>query len=131
MAGKQVYVSAELLESLKQEASTSGVDIDDLIKCKLVGHSPVSGGDNSVSNNQDDLLKAIARLSSRVQNLEIILSRYCILNEAELEDLGYLRGAIEVSVAKKPEVAQSAQNRLEQRSQLARKIREEVEQYLN
>lgn len=124
MSGKQLYLNAELLESLELEASKSGINVDDLIKAKL--------GSSSFSNqNQNNLVKAIASLVSRVQNLEIILSRYCILNEAELEDLGYIRGAIEVQADRKPEVAKSARKREEQRSELARKIREEVEQYLN
>ena len=123
MPGKQFYIHADLIESLEQEASKNGVSIDDLIKIKL--------SRSSNTHEQDNLMAAIANLASRVQNLELILSRYCILTEAELEDLGYVRGAIEVQADRKPEVAKSAEKLAQRRSKLAQKIRDEVEQYLN
>ena len=123
MPGKQFYIHADLIESLEQEASKNGVSLDDLIKIKL--------SRSSNTHEQDNLIAAIANLAGRVQNLELILSRYCILTEAELEDLGYVRGAIEVQADRKPEVAKSAENLAQRRSELAQKIRDEVEQYLN
>lgn len=76
------------------------------------------------------MLQAIALIGDRVQNCELILKRYCVLNEAQLLDLGYLRGAIEVQAQKNNEAVIRAKEKEQQRLELSRKVRQEIEQYL-
>lgn len=78
----------------------------------------------------ENLERGFVVLANRVQNLELILKRYCVLNEAELLDLGYLRGAIEVQAAKNAEAVRGAKERENQRLQLSKQVREEIERYL-
>jgi hypothetical protein len=56
--------------------------------------------------------------------------RFCELNEAELVDLGYLRGAIEVQASRNSEAVKRAEDMELRRLQMAHKIREEVGRYL-
>lgn len=67
---------------------------------------------------------------ARVQNCELILKRYCVINEAELLDLGYLRGAIEVQARQNNEAVSLAKEKEQQRLELSKKVRQEIEQYL-
>ena len=123
MPGKKIYIGVEQLEALEEEAARTKIDVEDLIRLKL---------DSSSTDQEtlENLLKAIKNLADRVQNCELILQRYCTLNEAELLDLGYLRGAIEVQASRKAEVVKVAEEREAQRLQLAQKVRAEIEQYL-
>ena len=123
MPGKKIYIGVEQLEALEEEAARTKIDVEDLIRLKL---------DSSSTDQEtlENLLKAIKNLAERVQNCELILQRYCTLNEAELLDLGYLRGAIEVQASRKAEVVKVAEEREAQRLQLAQKVRAEIEQYL-
>ncbi len=123
MAGKKFYIGKEQLETLTAEAERLKIDVEDLIRIKL--ESPTSDKE-TLSNLQ----KALADLANRVQNCELILKRYCVINEAELLDLGFLRGAIEVQAQRNSEAVKRAKEREEQRLQLSKKVREEIEQYL-
>ena len=123
MAGIKHYIDKEQAERLKAEAEHLKIDVEDLIRIKL--ESPPS--DKSALEN---LQKAIADLANRVQNCELILKRYCVIDEAELLDLGYLRGAIEVQAQKNSEAVKRAKEKEQQRLELTKKVREEIEQYL-
>ena len=123
MAGKKFYIGKEQLETLTAEAERLKIDVEDLIRIKL--ESPTSDKE-TLSNLQ----KALADLANRAQNCELILKRYCVINEAELLDLGFLRGAIEVQAQRNSEAVKRAKEREEQRLQLSKKVREEIEQYL-
>ncbi len=123
MAGIKHYIDKEQAERLKAEAEHLNIRVEDLIRIKL--ESPPS--DKSTLEN---LQKAIADLANRVQNCELILKRYCVINEAELLDLGYLRGAIEVQAQKNSEAVTRAKEKEQQRLELTKKVREEIEQYL-
>ncbi len=124
MPGRKFYIGKEQLEALESEAENFQMGIEDLIRLKL--EAPTT--DKQILEN---LHKAIEHLAQRVQNCELILKRYCVINEAELLDLGYLRGAIEVQAQRNKEAVKSAQEREEQRLQLTQKVREEIEQYLS
>ena len=123
MAGKKFYVGAEQLETLTAEAERLKIGVDDLIRIKL---------DSPTSNTESfkELQKAIADLANRVQNCELILKRYCVLNEAQLLDLGFLRGAIEVQAQRNSEAIKRAKEKEQQRLELSKKVRQEIEQYL-
>ncbi|MGK7895026.1 MAG: hypothetical protein AB4372_15745 [Xenococcus sp. (in: cyanobacteria)] len=53
-----------------------------------------------------------------------------MISEAELLDLRYLRGAIEVQAQKNNKAVSRAKEKEEQRLQLSKKVRQEIEQYL-
>ena len=123
MAGIKHYIDKEQAEKLKAEAEYLKIDVEDLIRIKL---------ESSPSNKEtlENLQKAIANLANRVQNCELILKRYCVISEAELLDLGYLRGAIEVQAQRNDEAVARAKEKEQQRLELTKKVREEIEQYL-
>ncbi len=123
MAGIKHYIDKEQAERLKAEAEHLNIRVEDLIRIKL--ESPPSN-----KETLENLQKAIAHLANRVQNCELILKRYCVINEAELLDLGYLRGAIEVQAQKNSEAVTRAKEKEQQRLELSKKVREEIEQYL-
>lgn len=123
MAGKKFYVGKEQLETLTAEAKRLKIGVEDLIRIKL--ESPTSD-----KEAMEQLQKAIAHLADRVQNCELILKRYCVTSEAELLDLGYLRGAIEVLAQRNSEAITRAKEKEQQRLELSRKVRQEIEQYL-
>ena len=123
MAGKKFYIGKEQLESLTAEAEHLKIKVEDLIRIKLESSS-------SDKEALENLQEAIAHLANRVQNCELILKRYCVINEAELLDLGFLRGAIEVQAQRNSDAVHRAKEREEQRLQLTKQVREEIEQYL-
>ena len=123
MAGIKHYIDKEQAERLKAEAEHLKIDVEDLIRIKL--ESPPSN-----KETLENLQKAISLLADRIQNCEVILKRYCVISEAELLDLGYLRGAIEVQAQKNDEAVARAKEKEQQRLELSKKIREEIEQYL-
>ncbi len=123
MAGIKHYIDKEQAERLKAEAEHLNIRVEDLIRIKL--ESPPSN-----KSTLEDLQRAIANLADRVQNCELILKRYCVINEAELLDLGFLRGAIEVQAQKNSEAVTRAKEKEQQRLELSKKVREEIEQYL-
>ena len=122
MAGIKYYIGKEQAARLQAEADRLGIEVELLIKVKL----------ESVSDREalENLPKAIAELANRVQNCELILKRYCVLNEAQLLDLGFLRGAIEVQAKPKSEAIARAKEKEQQRLELSKKVRQEIEQYL-
>ncbi len=122
MAGIKYYIDKEQASKLEAEAEKLGIEVDVLIKLKL----------ESSSNNEtlDKLHRAISHLADRVQNCELILKRYCVINEAELLDLGYLRGAIEIQAQRNNQAVQRAKEKEQQRLELTKKVRQEIEQYL-
>ena len=123
MAGKKFYIGKEQLETLTAEAERLKIGVEDLIRIKL--ESPTSD-----KEALEQLQKAIANLANRVQNCELILKRYCVINEAELLDLGYLRGAIEIQAQRNSEAIKRAKEKEQQRLELSKKVRQEIEQYL-
>ena len=123
MAGIKHYIDTEQAERLKAEAERLKIDVGDLIRIKL--ESPPSN-----KETLENLQKAIANLANRVQNCELILKRYCVISEAELLDLGYLRGAIEVQAQRNNDAVKQAKEKEQQRLELSKKVREEIEQYL-
>ncbi len=123
MAGRKFYIGKEQLEILTTEAERLKIGVEDLIKIKL--ESPTSD-----KETLENLHRAISHLADRVQNCELILKRYCVINEAELLDLGFLRGAIEVQAQRNNEAVKRAKEREEQRLELTKKVRQEIEQYL-
>ncbi len=123
MAGIKHYIDTEQAERLKAEAERLKIDVGDLIRIKL--ESPPSN-----KETLENLQKAIANLANRVQNCELILKRYCVISEAELLDLGYLRGAIEVQAQRNNDAVKRALEKEQQRLELSKKVREEIEQYL-
>lgn len=123
MAGIKHYIDKEQAERLKAEAEYLKIDVEDLIRIKL--ESPPSN-----KETLENLKGAIAHLANRVQNCELILKRYCVINEAELLDLGYLRGAIEVQARQNNEAVSLAKEKEQQRLELSKKVRQEIEQYL-
>lgn len=125
MPGKKIYIGAKQLAELETEAVNLNIDLDELIKRKLQQTPSVN------TKAIENLQQAFVVLANRVQNLELILKRYCVLNEAELLDLGYLRGAIEVQAARNAEAVRGAKEREDQRLQLSKQVREEIEQYLH
>ena len=123
MAGIKHYIDKEQAARLKAEAEYLKIDVEDLIRIKL--ESPPSN-----KETLENLKGAIANLANRVQNCELILKRYCVINEAELLDLGYLRGAIEVQARQNNEAVSLAKEKEQQRLELSKKVRQEIEQYL-
>ena len=99
-----------------------GIEVELLIKVKL----------EFVLDREalENLQKAIAFLSDRVQNCELILKRYCVLNEAQLLDLGYLRGTIEIQARNNKQAKDRGKEKEQQRLELSKKVRQEIEQYL-
>ena len=126
MPGKKIYIGAKQLAELETEAANLNIDLDELIKRKLQQFSVPSMNTDTI----EDLQQAVLNLASRVQNLELILKQYCVLSEAELVDLGYLRGAIEVQAQQNSKAVRAAKQTEQQRHQLAKQVREEIEKYL-
>lgn len=124
MPGKKFYVGAKQLAELEIEAASRNMDVEELITRKLQQFSTPS------TDVIDDLQQAVVTLANKVQNLELILKRYCVLNEAELLDLGYLRGAIEVQASQNIKAVRAAKQTEQQRLQLSKQIKEEIEKYL-
>ena len=123
MPGIRYYIDKEQASTLEAEAERLKIGLEDLIRIKL--ESPTS--DKKALEN---LQQAIDHLADRVQNCELILKRYCVINEAELLDLGYLRGAIESQAQRNNEAVQRAKEKEQQRLELSKKVRQEIEQYL-
>ena len=124
MPGKKIYIGAKQLAELETEAANLNIDVDELIKRKLQQSPSIDA--EAIENLQ----QAFVVLANRVQNIELILKRYCILNEAELLDLGFLRGAIEVQARQNKEAVRAAKQTEQQRLQLSNKVKEEIEKYL-
>ena len=122
MAGIKYYIGKEQASRLQAEADRLGIEVELLIKVKL----------ESVSDREalENLQKASADLANRVQNCELILKRYCVLNEAQLLDLGYLRGTIEVQARNNKQAKDRGKEKEQQRLELSKKVRQEIEQYL-
>ena len=123
MTGFKYYVQKDQAKALQSEANRLGVDINDLVRVRLEQTTL----DQTVLERMQQTLE---KLAERLHRCELILLRFCELNEAELLDLGYLRGAIESQAAKNPEAVKRAEEMERRRLQLAHKIREEVGQYL-
>ena len=131
MAGIKHYIDKEQAERLKAEAEHLNIRVEDLIRIKL--ESPPSNKE-TLENLKGAIslrepAKLTADLANRVQNCELILKRYCVINEAELLDLGFLRGAIEVQAQRNSEAVTRAKEKEQQRLELSKKVREEIEQY--
>ena len=124
MPGKKIYIGAKQLAELETEAANLNIDLDELIKRKLQQSPSVD------AETLDNLQQTVVTLANRVQNLELILKRYCILNEAELLDLGFLRGAIEIQARQNKEAVRAAKSREQQRHQLSTQVKAEIEKYL-
>ena len=124
MPGKKIYIGAKQLAELETEAANLNIEVDELIKRKLQQSPSVD------AETLDNLQQAVVTLANRVQNLELILKRYCILNEAELLDLGFLRGAIEIQARQNKEAIRAAKSREQQRHQLSTQVKAEIEKYL-
>lgn len=122
MAGIKYYIGKEQAARLQAEADRLGIEVELLIKVKL----------ESVSDREalENLQKAIANLGDRVQNCELILKRYCVISEAQLLDLGFLRGAIEVQARNNKQAKDRGKEKEQQRLELSKKVRQEIEQYL-
>ena len=123
MPGKKFYVGAKQLAELEAEAKNRNIEVEELIKRKLQQFSAPS--------ENAELQQAVVTLANRVQNLELILKQYCILSEAELLDLGYLRGAIEIQAQQNSKAVKAAKHTEQQRLQLSKQVREEIEKYLS
>ncbi|MCU0537496.1 MAG: hypothetical protein MUD14_26710 [Hydrococcus sp. Prado102] len=122
MTGFKYYVSKDQAKILKTESIRLGVDVADLIKMRLEQASTVQ--------NLNDIQQILEKLAERLQRCELILMRFCELNEAELVDLGYLRGAIEAQASRSSDAVKRAEEMELRRLQMAHKIREEVGRYL-
>jgi hypothetical protein len=122
MTGFKYYVSKDQAKILKTESIRLGVDVADLIKMRLE--------QAATEQNLNDIQQILEKLAERLQRCELILMRFCELNEAELVDLGYLRGAIEVQASRNSEAVKRAEDMELRRLQMAHKIREEVGRYL-
>lgn len=123
MALHSVYFRKEHEKLLQEESLRLGIEINDLIKMRL----------NSVATEQqtlEDFQEILTKLTERMNRFELILMQLCKLTEANLIDTAYVRGAIEAQAAKSPDAIKRAEEMELRRSQLARKIREEVERYL-
>lgn len=125
MPGKKIYIGAKQLAELETEAENLGIDIDELIKRKLQ-QSP-----STDTEAIETLQQAFVVLAKRMQNVELILKRYCTLTEAELLDLGFLRGAIEIQARQNKEAVKAAKTREQQRLQLSKQVQEEINKYLH
>ena len=123
MPGRKFYINAKELAELEMEAASRNIEVEELIKRKLQQFS--------MSSENTELKQAVVALANRVQNLEIILRQYCVLSEAELLDLGYLRGAIEVQAQGSVKASQAAKKTEQQRLQLSKQVKEEIEKYLH
>ena len=123
MAGIKYYIDKEQASKLEAEAEKLGLEVDVLIKLKLESTT-------SDQETLENLHRAISHLADRVQNCELILKRYCVINEAELLDLGFLRGALEVQAQRNSEAVKRAKEKEQQRLELSKKVRQEIEQYL-
>lgn len=123
MAVHSVYFRKEHEKLLQEESLRLGIEVNDLIKMRL----------NSVATEQQTLKnfqEILTKLTERMNRFELILMQLCKLTEANLIDTAYVRGAIEAQAAKSPDAIKRAEELEVRRLQLARKIREEVEQYL-
>jgi hypothetical protein len=122
MTGFKYYVPKDQAKILKTESIRLGVDVADLIKMRLE--------QASTEQNLNNIQQILEKLAERLQRCELILMRFCELNEAELVDLGYLRGAIEAQASRNSEAVKRAEEMELRRLQMAHKIREEVGRYL-
>lgn len=123
MALHSVYFRKEHEKLLQEESLRLGIEVNDLIKMRL----------NSVATEQqtlEDFQEILTKLTERMNRFELILMQLCKLTEANLIDTAYVRGAIETQAARNEEAVRRAEEMELRRSQLARKIREEVERYL-
>lgn len=123
MAVHSVYFRKEHEKLLQEESLRLGIEVNDLIKMRL----------NSVATEQqslEDFQEILTKLTERMNRFELILMQLCKLTEANLIDTAYVRGAIEAQAAKSPDAIKRAEELEVRRLQLARRIREEVEQYL-
>lgn len=127
MPGRKFYVGAKQLAELEVEAANRNIEVEELIKRKLQQLSAPSTNADTI----DDLQQAVVTLANRVQNLELILKQYCVLSEAELIDLGYLRGAIEVQASRNKEAVKAAKQTEQQRFQLSKQVKAEIDKYLS
>ena len=125
MPGKKFYIGAKQLAELEAEAANRNIEVEELIKRKLQQFS-----EPTTNTDIDDLQQAFLTLANRVQNLELILKRYILLTEAELLDLGYLRGAIAVQAQQNSKAVRAAKQTEQQRLELSKQVREEIEKYL-
>ena len=128
MAGRKFYINAKQLAELEAEAANRNVEVDELIKRKLQQFSAPSA--NTSTDAIDDLQQAVVTLANRVQNLELILKQYCVLSEAELLDLGYLRGAIGIQAQQNNKAVRAAEQTEQQRLQLSKQVKAEIDKYL-
>lgn len=122
--GKQIYINSNLYTQLQAEAERIGTSPESLIKSKLAIAS-------STPSTQAEIFKEITTLKNKVKDLQLILLNYCILNEAELQDLGYLRAVIEKQAERKPNLLEYVEKRQKERSQLVHKMRSEIQKYLS
>lgn len=123
MAVHSVYFRKEHEKLLQEESLRLGIEVNDLIKMRL----------NSVATEQQTLenfQEILTKLTERMNRFELILMQLCKLTEANLIDTAYVRGAIETQAARNEEAVRRAEELEVRRLQLARRIREEVEQYL-
>lgn len=114
----RIYLRGELESALQQQANRLNIKIDDLIKLRI--ESP----------STEEIQTNLKKLTERSHHLELILIRLCHLMESSLVDTAYVRGAIEVQAARSEEAIKRAEELEVRRLQMARRIREEVEQYL-
>ena len=87
MTGFKYYVQKDQAKALQNEANRLGVDINDLVRVRL----EQTALDQTVL---EQIQQTLEKLAERLHRCELILLRFCELNEAELLDLGYLRGAV-------------------------------------
>jgi len=122
--GIKYYIDKEQAAKLKAEAEKLGIEPELLIKLKL----------QSSTSDNENLSKEIANLAERVKNCELLWQKYCLMtslsNEVGLSDLGYLRGAIEVQAQQNSKAVKRAEEKEQQRLELSKKVRQEIEQYL-
>lgn len=122
MTGLRYYISKERVKFLRSESQKLGIDIDDVIKMRL--ERPDEG------QTLRSLQETLEKLTERMHRYELILMQFCSLNEAEIADLGYLRGAIEVQASKNQQAVKRAEEIELRRLQTAKEIGEKIGRYL-
>jgi len=122
MTGLRYYIPKDQAKFLRSESRRLGIAIDDVIKMRL--ERPDEG------QTLKSLQETLEKLTERMHRYELILMHFCSLNEAEIADLGYLRGAIEVQASKNQQAVKRAEEIERRRLQTAKEIGEKIGRYL-
>lgn len=122
MTGLRYYIPKDQAKLLRSESRRLGIDIDDVIKMRL--ERPDEG------QTLKSLQETLEKLTERMHRYELILMQFCSLNEAQIADLGYLRGAIEVQASKNQQAVKRAEEIELRRLQTAKEIGEKIGRYL-